>query len=410
MKPCTRPKPPAAHKSAAYKPAVQIKTLNNIAAEGLALLGPDYKVGPKIDHPQAIIVRSSSLNTSQYPGLLAVARAGAGVNNITVTEATKAGVCVFNTPGANANAVAELVFMMLGVWARNLHQAHDFCRQLNALNDEKIKTRTEAEKSNFKGFELAGKTLGVIGLGQIGTKVANGGAFRRMRVIGFDPNPALKNIHLLSPEVILARSLAELQENADIISLHLPLNDKTRGLINPDFIKRLKPGTALLNYARSPVVDEEAILAALDSGQLGIYINDFPSQSLLRHQRVITTPHLGASTGESEEQCAKMAVSSLKNYLEYGTISHSVNFPAAEAMIRHNTACRLIMINNDIPGMIGFASQIIGNSGINIASYNNQSNGRIGYNIIDLEGLPGPEVIQTIENNSDVVRVRLIQF
>ncbi|HFQ79908.1 MAG TPA: 3-phosphoglycerate dehydrogenase [Desulfobacterales bacterium] len=389
---------------------MRIKTLNNIAAEGLALLGADYETGPEIDHPQAIIVRSSSVNTTQYPDLLAVARAGAGVNNITVTEATQAGVCVFNTPGANANAVAELVFMMLGVWARNLHQAHDFCRQLSALNNEKIKTRTEAEKSNFKGFELAGKTLGVLGLGQIGIKVANGGAFRRMRVIGFDPNPALKNIHLLSPKVLLARSLTELQENADIISLHLPLNDKTRGLINSDFIKRLKPGAALLNYARGPVVDEEAVLAALDSGQLSIYINDFPSRSLLRHHRVITTPHLGASTGESEEQCAKMAVSSLKNYLDYGTISHSVNFPAAEAIIRHNIACRLIMINNDIPGMIGFASQIIGNSGINIASYNNQSNGRIGYNIIDLEDLPGPEVTRTIENNPDVVRTRLIQF
>jgi D-3-phosphoglycerate dehydrogenase len=388
---------------------MQIKILNKIAPEGLALLGKNYEISSETKKTQAIIVRSSKLDTTDYPGLLAVARAGAGVNNITVEQATKAGVCIFNTPGANANAVAELVFMMLGVWARNIHMAHDFCRSLSTLADKEINQRIEGEKSNFKGFELAGKTLGVIGLGQIGIKVANGGAFRRMKVIGFDPSPTLRNIHSLSTDVTLARSIGELQAKADIISLHMPLNDKTRGMIDQDFLKRLKPGSALMNYARGPIVNEKDVLGALDSGHLEAYINDFPSRATLQHPKVISTPHLGASTGESEEQCARMAVTELKNYLEYGTITHSVNFPAAEANLKDNVSCRLIMINNDIPGMIGFASQIIGNHGINIASYNNQSNGNIGYNIIDLESCPTAELIAQIENNPDVIRTRLIK-
>ncbi len=389
---------------------MNIKIINKVAPEGLALLGENYHIGSEVKNPEAVIVRSSKLDTSAYPGLLAVARAGAGVNNITVDQATKDGICVFNTPGANANAVAELVFMMLGVWARNIHMAHDFCNSLAELDDEKISCRIEEEKSNFKGFELAGKTLGVIGLGQIGIKVANGANYRHMEVIGFDPSPALKNIHALSPNVTLARSMSELQAKADIISLHMPLNDKTCGMINAEFIRCLKPGTALMNYARGPIVNEEDVLKGLDSGQLESYINDFPSQATLRHPKVISTPHLGASTGESEEQCARMAVTELKNYLEYGVITHSVNFPAAEANIKDNVTCRLIMINNDIPGMIGFASQILGDQHINIASYNNQSNGNIGYNIIDLESCPTPELIAQIEENPDVIRTRLIVF
>ncbi len=389
---------------------MRIKTINKIAPEGLALLENNYEIGPNVEDPDGIIIRSSQLNTADYPSLLAVARAGAGVNTITVDQATKQGICIFNTPGANANAVAELVFMMLGVWARNIHQAHDFCRNLATLNDEDINHRIEKEKSKLKGFELAGKTLGVIGLGQIGIRVANGGAFRHMQVIGFDPSPALKNIHMLSPEVSLARSIDELQAKADIITLHLPLNNRTRGLVNEEFINRLRPGAALMNYARGPIIDETAVLDALDTGKLESYISDFPSNKTLNHPKIISTPHLGASTDESEGQCVRMAVSELKNYLEFGIISHSVNFPAAESNIKNDVTCRLIMINNDIPGMIGFASQIIGNYGINIARYNNQSNGTIGYNIIDLEGLPSPELIAQIEANQDVIRTRLIKL
>lgn len=388
---------------------MKIKTLNKIASEGLALLGEGYEISPAIDNPDAILVRSAQVNTADYPELLAVARAGAGVNNITVDQATRQGVCVFNTPGANANAVAELLFMMLGVWARNINKAHEFCRNLADLDDDaEITHRMEHEKSNFKGFELAGKTLGVIGLGQIGVRVANGGAFRDMRVVGFDPSPALKNIHALSPDVYLARSISELLSEADIISLHMPLNDKTSGMINKEFLSRIKPGAALVNYARGPIVEEEAVLRALDTGHLESYISDFPSKATLRHPKVLSTPHLGASTEESEEQCARMAVTELKNYLEYGIITHSVNFPATEANLKTNIICRLIMINNDIPGMIGFASQIIGKHGINIASYTNQSNGRIGYNIIDLESLPSDKLIKQLESNPDVVRTRLI--
>ena len=350
---------------------MRIKIINNIAKEGLSQLGSNYTIGPEVTHPDGIIVRSSQVDTSQYPDLLAVARAGAGVNNITVEAATQNGICVFNTPGANANAVAELVFVMLGICARNIHLGNDFCQSLANLNNADIANRVEQQKATFKGFELAGKTLGVIGLGQIGVKVANGGTSRNMRVIGFDPYPALENIHTLSPKVKLARSMQELQNVADIISLHVPLNDKTRGLVNKSFIEKLKPGTLLINYARGPIVDEEAVLQALKTGSLGSYLTDFPSKNILGHPQIICSPHLGASTEESEEQCATMAVNELKNYLEYGTISHSVNFPTTESILKDDVTCRLIMINRDIPGMIGFASQTLGSNKINIACYIN---------------------------------------
>jgi len=388
----------------------RIKTLNRLAQEGLSLFGNDFSVGEQVEEPDGIIVRSSQVDTSQFSGLLAVARAGAGVNNITVDQATEQGICVFNTPGANANAVAELVFVMLGICARNILQGADFCKGLWELEDHEIGRQVEARKGAFKGFELAGRTLGVIGLGQIGVRVANGGTTRNMRVIGFDPYPALGNIHSLSSEVVLSRSMTEVLNQADIISIHVPLSDKTRGIINSSLIERMRPGTILVNHARGPVVDEDAVLAGLESGKLLNYITDFPSQRLIRHPAVICSPHLGASTEESEEQCACMAVKELKDYLEYGTISHSVNFPTTESIPASNVHSRLIMINRDIPGMIGFASQVIGSHGINIASYINESNGKVGYNIIDLEQEASPEVLAKIGDNPDVIRTRVIRL
>jgi len=387
-----------------------ILVMNAIAPEGLRLLGEGYEAGPSVADPVGILVRSSPVDTDAYPWLLAVARAGAGVNNITVAKATERGICIFNTPGANANAVAELVFVMLGLCARNIHRGAEFCHGLASLPDAEIDKRIEADKENFRGFELAGKTLGVVGLGKIGVKVANGGASRRMRVVGFDPYPSLENIHALSPEVTLARSMAEVTTQADIITLHVPLGDKTRGLVNAALVGRLKRGTILVNFARGPVAVEADVLAALDSGQLAAYITDFPTHATLNHSRVINSPHLGASTGESEEQCATMAAKSIKAYLEYGTVSHSVNFPTAESIPAGNVHTRLIMINRDIPGMIGFASQIIGASGINIASYLNESNGAIGYNIIDLESPIQTAVLDQILANRDVIRLRVIPF
>lgn len=386
----------------------RIKTLNRIAPEGLALFGNRYVVGLEVESPHGIVVRSAPLDTGDYPSLLAVARAGAGVNNITVDQATSQGVCVFNTPGANANAVAELFFTMLGIWGRNIHQSIDFCRRLADQDNGMISREVEARKATFRGVELAGKTLGVVGLGKIGVRVANGGVRHHMRVIGFDPFPALENIHALSPAVKLARSSAEVIGSVDFLTLHVPLNNKTRGMVSASFLQQLRPGTVLINYARGPIVDEDAVLAALEEGRLGGYLTDFPSHALLQNAKVLATPHLGASTEESEENCARLAVAELIAYLEYGTVGRSVNFPTAETIPAGTCHSRFIMINRDIPGMIGFASQIIGANAINIASYLNESNGNIGYNIIDLEAPIPAEVVAKIEAHPDVIRTRII--
>lgn len=388
----------------------RIKILNKIAPEGLELFGPDYSVHADEKEPDAILVRSARVDTNEYPALLAVARAGAGVNNITVGNATEKGICVFNTPGANANAVAELVFVMIGISARNINLALDFCRDLAGSNDKEVTDKIESQKASFRGFELAGKTLGVLGLGNIGVRVANGGIMRHMNVIGFDPSPALENIHQLSPDVTLSRNWREVVEKSNILTLHMPYNKKLQGFINGDVLNRLPEGAILVNYARGPLVDESALLDALNSSRLAGYVTDFPTALMLNHPRIIASPHLGASTEESEEQCACMAVQELKSYLEYGTIVHSVNFPTVESIPSDEVHTRLIMINRDIPGMIGFASQKIGTHGINIASYLNESNGTVGYNIIDLESPIPDHVIREISEHKDVIRTRTIIF
>jgi len=339
-----------------------------------------------------------------------VARAGAGVNNINVDRATEKGICVFNTPGANANAVVDLVFPMIGVWKRNIYAGIQFCRSLAEMAPDKVSPEVEKRKSAFSGDEIAGKTLGVIGLGQIGVRLANGGTYRFMKVRGFDPSPALANIHQLQPEVTLCRSVRDTVSNADIVSLHLPLNNGTRGMVNREFIAKMKKGAILVNYSREAIVDEESVLEALDSGYLEAFITDFPTARNVGHPKVLTTPHLGASTAQSEENCACMAVRELSTYLEYGNVVHSVNFPNIESTPSDKVHTRIIVINRDVPGMIAFASNIIGSHGVNIASYLNQSNGKIGYNIIDVEAAVPAKLISEIEKNPDVVRTRLISF
>jgi D-3-phosphoglycerate dehydrogenase len=386
----------------------RIRTINSIAPEGLELFGPNYQVSPDEANPQGIVVRSSQVDTDDYPELLAVARAGAGVNNISVDKATEQGICVFYTPGANANAVAELVFAMLGIIMRHIHQGVEFCKELAGLDDAAISQAVESRKSAFRGVELAGKTLGVVGVGKIGVMVANGGVQRQMKVVAFDPLPALENIHALSYDVTLTRNLGSMLQQSDIVSIHVPLSNKTQGLVGPEFIAQIKPGATLINFSRGEVVDDAAVLAALDAGKLEGYITDFPNHLNLSHPRVLTSPHLGASTEESEENCATLAVSELKNYLEYGTVGRSVNFPTVESIPSGSCHARLIMINRDIPGMIGFASNIIGSNGINIASYLNESNGLVGYNIIDVESPLPQDVIAQIEAHQDVIRTRVI--
>lgn len=388
----------------------RIKTINRIAPEGLSLFGDGYSINSDENNPHGIIVRSSIVDTDDYPDLMAVARAGAGVNNITVDRATEHGICVFNTPGANANAVSELVFTMLGIWVRNIHKGMKFCAEMTGKNDEEISRLVEGEKSTFKGVELAGKTLGIIGLGKIGVTVANSGLHRYMKVIGFDPYPALENVHTLSPEIILARSSREVIREADVISIHIPLNKKTEGFIGAEKLREMKQGAILINYARGPIVDETALAERLNNGHLDGYITDFPSSALAGHPKVLASPHLGASTEESEENCATMAAKKLIAYFEYGNITHSVNFPNVESIPGGNVSTRLIMINNDIPGMIGFTSRLLGENDINIISYQNESNGNVGYNIIDLETSVPQKLIEEIEGNPDVIRTRTISY
>ena len=386
----------------------RIKTINRIAPEGLALFSPNFEVGAEVANPHGIVVRSSQVDTDDYPELLAVARAGAGVNNITVDKATENGICVFNTPGANANAVAELLFTMLGIQMRHIHEGIEFCKELAGLEDTAISAAVESRKAAFRGVELAGKTLGVIGVGKIGVMVANGGVQRQMKVVAFDPFPALENIHALSYDVKLTRNIGAVLNQSDIVALHIPLNKKTHGLVNRKFIEQMKQGASLINFSRGEIVDDSQVLKALDEGKLEGYITDFPNNKNLNHPRVLTSPHLGASTEESEENCACLAVSELKDYLEYGTISRSVNFPTVESIPSGSCHARLIMINRDIPGMIGFATNIIGSNNINIASYINESNGIIGYNIIDVESPVPHDVVNKIEAHADVIRTRVI--
>lgn len=389
-------------------PKYRIKTINSIAQEGLNLFSGKFAVSEDETNPDGILIRSSPLDVDAYPGLLAVARAGAGTNNINVTRATEKGICVFNTPGANANAVVDLVFPMIGVWKRNIYSGISFCNELASIDPDKISAEVEKQKSAFKGEEIAGKTLAVVGLGQIGVRLANGGVFRYMNVKGFDPAPALSNIHQLSPEVRVCRNLDDAVGDADVVSLHLPLMNSTRGLVNAKFIARMRKGAILVNYARGPIVDEGDVVAALDRGHLEAYLCDFPSPALVGHDRVLATPHLGASTSESEENCASMAVKEMSNFLKYGNVLNSVNFPNIESTPSDKVHSRLIVINRDVPGMIALVSNIFGDNRVNIASYLNQSNGTVGYNIIDVECAIPPKVVEEIEKNEDVIRTRVI--
>jgi D-3-phosphoglycerate dehydrogenase / 2-oxoglutarate reductase len=392
--------------------AYRIATLNKISPEGLGLFGSEYEVADGLAKPDAILVRSAQLDTDGYPETLAIARAGAGVNNITVDKATAAGIAVFNTPGANANAVAELVFTVLGVYARNILPGIQFARETAAAtdSDKEIDEKVEKGKGKFAGFELAGKTLGVVGLGKIGVLVANQGIRSGLKVVAFDPFPAVENIHLLSPEVKIAKSTSEVTKVADILSVHVPLSDKTRGLVDTAFLSGLKDGAILVNYSRGPIVKEADVIAALDSGKVRAYLHDFPSKALNAHAKAVGTPHLGASTEESEENCATMAVNQLKGYLELGNVVNSVNFPVTESVPSDKVKTRLIVINKDVPNKIAAITKVLGDAGVNIASFVNKSNGKVGYNIIDVEGEVPAAAVDAVKSSDDVIRVRTISL
>lgn len=386
----------------------RIQTLNNISLKGLERLPRDrFEVASKLLDPHAILVRSADMHAMAIPpSVLAVGRAGAGTNNVPVTMLSKRGVPVFNAPGANANAVKELVIASLFLAARNICTAWNFARGLSG-DDPTIDAATEQGKKNFVGFELPGRTLGVIGLGAIGVEVANAAERLGMRVIGFDPQLTVQRAWQLSSSVDQAVSLDDLFARSQFVSVHVPLVESTRGLVNASRLRSMPKDGVILNFSRAPIVDDAAVLAALDAGGLHAYICDFPKNGLKDHPKVVTLPHLGASTGEAEENCAVMVADTLRDYLENGNIRHSVNFPDA-ALPRTAGAARIAIANSNVPNMVGQISTVLAGEGINIADLLNKSRGEYAYTLIDVEGAVAESLLDRIRGIEGVLSARLL--
>jgi D-3-phosphoglycerate dehydrogenase len=385
----------------------KILTYNNISPLGLEKFPRDrYEVASEIQHPDAILLRSFDLHGVPIPETVkAVGRAGAGVNNIPVAEYTQRGVPVFNAPGANANAVKELVLAGMLLAARKICAAWDYAKKLEG-DDEHIHHQVEKGKKAFAGFELAGKTLGVLGLGAIGVKVANAAVDLGMNVIGYDPLLTVESAWQLSSKVARAASIDDLVSRADLVSLHIPLGEQTRHLVNPARIAFMKKGAILLNFSRSPVVDEAAVCAALDSGQLQAYVCDFPGRLVLDHPKAIVLPHLGASTGEAEENCAIMVAERVRDFLENGNIRHSVNFP--EVVMPRSHGYRLGIANENVPNMVGQISVALAEANLNIIDLLNKSRGDFAYTLIDLNAEVPRETLERIRAIKGVLSVRAV--
>ena len=385
----------------------KILTLNNIAVAGLRRLPRDtYEVSSEAASPDAIILRSFNMHDWDIPtSVAAIGRAGAGVNNIPVDAMTDRGVPVFNAPGANANAVKELAVAGLLMAARNLCDAREYTRALEE-EGEALNKAVEAGKKKFVGFELPGRTLGVIGLGAIGVQVANVALSLGMKVVGFDPAITVQSAWKLSSGVEKVETLDDLFRKSVAISVHVPLIDATRGLVNAQRLQLLKEGSILVNFARGGIVDNDAALEALESGNLGSYVTDFPTRELLAHPGVIALPHLGASTVEAEENCAVMVAENVREYLENGNIRYSVNFP--EAMMPRMDSYRLTIANANVPNMVGQISTALGEAGLNIEDLLNKSRGDIAYTIVDLDG-PVPEAtVNALRETEGVLAVRAL--
>lgn len=383
----------------------KVLTLNNISLEGLQRLPRDrYEVASEMGHPDAILVRSAKMHDMEIPAtVLAVARAGAGVNNIPVPALTHRGIPVFNAPGANANAVKELVLAGMLLAARNLCQAYSFVEGL-AAEGAALDKLVEGGKKQFVGFELPGRTLGVVGLGAIGVQVANAALALGMRVVGFDPQITVQRAWQLSSAVEQARSLDELFSRSDFVTVHVPLVDGTRGLVNETRLRLMPARGVVLNFARGEIVDEAAVLAALASGHLTAYVCDFPTSALRGNPKVVALPHLGASTHEAESNCAVMVADNLRAYLENGIIRNSVNFP--EADLPRMDAHRVTIANANVPNMVGQISTRLGAAGINIADLLNKSRGEVAYTIVDLDGPLPAAILQEIRSIEGVLQVR----
>jgi len=385
----------------------KIQALNNISPEGLKLLPSDqYRVADEVDNPDAIILRSYKMHDQDWPeSVKAVARAGAGVNNIPLDEFTKRGVPVFNAPGANANAVKELVVGGMLLAARNLAQAAEYTQNLDGDGDE-LNKKVEAGKKKFVGYELPGRTLGVIGLGAIGVQVANAAHALGMNVIGFDNHITVSRAWQLSAGVEQARSLEDMFSRADMITVHVPLLEDTKHIVNAARLKLMNANGVILNFARGGIVDDEAVLASLEEGHLGRYVTDFPARELLGHDKIIALPHLGASTYEAESNCAVMVAQNMRDYLEHGIVRFSVNFP--EADMPRTTESRITIANVNVPNMVAQISTCLADAGLNVEDLLNKSRGDIAYTIVDLDSAVPSETLDAIRGIEGVINVRCL--
>lgn len=384
-----------------------IKTINNISAKGLNRLPADtYTVSPEVENPDAIILRSQNLHDMAVPSnLKAVGRAGAGTNNVPVEKLGAMGIVVFNAPGANANAVKELVIAGMLLACRNICQAWQYATNVEGSDEQQHKA-VEAGKKKYVGYELPGRTLGVIGLGSIGVEIANAAVALGMRVIGFDPTITVKSAWKMSSEVEEMASVDELLRQADFVTFHVPLIDATQDLLNAKRIAMMKDGAVILNFARQGIVNDDAVLAALDSGKLYAYVCDFPAQKLKNNAHVITLPHLGASTAEAEENCAMMVADELKDFLENGNIINSVNYPTVK--LPRGGKSRIAITHKNMPDMIAKISSAVGEAGYNIYHLRNESKKDLAYTLMDIENDLGEDLLEKIAGIEGVLKARQV--
>ena len=383
----------------------KVLTLNNIAAAGLRRLpGNQFEVGTEISDPDAVLLRSYDMHSMEIPdSVAAIGRAGAGVNNIPVDAMSARGIPVFNAPGANANAVKELAVAGMLIAARNIFSARDYVRGLDKEGDELDKA-VEAGKKQFVGFELPGRKLGVIGLGAVGVEVANVALALGMKVVGFDPQITVERAWQLSSGVKQVDTLEKLFKNADVISVHVPLVEGTRGLIDVARLELMHDGAILVNFSRRGIVEHEALFDALESGKLHAFVTDFPTAELIAHPKVIALPHLGASTAEAEENCAIMVAENVRDFLENGNIRYSVNFP--EAVMPRNGTYRITLANANVPNMVGQISTCLASAGLNIEDLLNKSRGELAYTLVDLDATVPEDTLAALRAIEGVLTLR----
>jgi D-3-phosphoglycerate dehydrogenase len=384
-----------------------IRTINNISPLGLERLPRErYTVSSDIAEPDAIIVRSADMHAMAIPSSVkAVGRAGAGTNNVPVAALSKRGIPVFNAPGANANAVKELVIAAILMAMRHVCEGWDYARGLVAEDDRALDEAVEQGKKKFVGHELPGRVLGVIGLGAVGVEVANAAHDLGMRVVGFDPQLTVERALQLTPSIVRMGTLEDLFASADVVTVQAPLMEETRNLVNAARLARMRDGGILVNFARAGLVDASAVLDALERGKLASYVCDFPTKAIKDHPKVVALPHLGASTHEAEEKCAIMVTETLREFLEHGTIRHSVNFPDAVLPRAAGTA-RVAIANENVPNMVAEISSALSVARLNIANLLNKSRGDLAYTLIDIDGQMPASVLETLRAIPGVLAVR----